>query len=222
MFVPFVKRAATVAGALTVGLTLAACGGGAAKTAASSSVASSIVPSSAPVVSSAGGPAGGGPSADPSAAAAFAKYADCLTAHGVTVQQRPSGGPRPSGSFSRPSGSFSPGADGGGFGGFGGPDASANPTVSAARAACASLQPAGGFGGFGPGGGRNISAATFAAFKSCMSDQGVTISTTDPQQATRGLDRTDPKTAAALKVCQPILGQLPKSPLPTSSGAPAS
>jgi hypothetical protein len=91
-----------------------------------------------------------------------------------------------------------------------------------ALAACASLQPAGGFGGFGPGGGRNISAATFAAFKSCMSDQGVTISTTDPQQATRGLDRNDPKTAAALKVCQPILGQLPKSPLPSSSATSTS
>jgi hypothetical protein len=91
--------------------------------------------------------------------------------------------------------------------------------VSAARAACASLQPAGGFGG---GGGRTISAATFASFKSCMSDQGVTITTTDPQQATQGLDRNDPKTAAALKVCQPIIGQLPKSPLPTSSATPTS
>jgi hypothetical protein len=55
-----------------------------------------------------------------------------------------------------------------------------------------------------------------------MSDQGVTITTTDPQQATQGLDRNDPKTAAALKVCQPIIGQLPKSPLPTSSATPTS
>ena len=40
-----------------------------------------------------------------------------------------------------------------------------------------------------------------------MSDNGVAIIATDVQQALRSLDRTDPKTAAALKICQPILGQ---------------
>ena len=83
--------------------------------------------------------------------------------------------------------------------------------------ACASLRPQGGFGGFG--GRRQISATTFAAFKSCMTDNGVTITATDPQQGIRGLNRSDPKTAAALKVCQPILGQggAPPSPNPAAS-----
>jgi hypothetical protein len=83
--------------------------------------------------------------------------------------------------------------------------------------ACQSLAPQGGFaGGFGRGGGATISATTFAAFKSCMSDNGVTITETDPQQALRSLNRADAKTAAALKVCQPIIGRPSPSPSPTS------
>jgi hypothetical protein len=66
---------------------------------------------------------------------------------------------------------------------------------------------------------RTISATTFAAFKSCMSDNGVTITSTDPQAAVRGLDRTDAKTAAALKICQPILGQGAGAPTPSASPA---
>jgi hypothetical protein len=85
--------------------------------------------------------------------------------------------------------------------------------------ACQSLAPQGGFGaGFGGGsarGGGAISATTFAAFKSCMSDNGVTITATDPQQALRSLDRSDAKTAAALKVCDPILGRPTTSPSPS-------
>ena len=92
-----------------------------------------------------------------------------------------------------------------------------------ARAACASLLPAGGFGG---GRGAAISATTFAAFKSCMADKGVTITVTDPQQALRALDRTVAATAAALKVCQPILGtgaaSGPPAAAPTPSAAASS
>jgi len=54
-----------------------------------------------------------------------------------------------------------------------------------------------------------------------MSDNGVTITSTDPQTAMRGLDRTDAKTAAALKICQPILGQGAGSSAAAASGAPA-
>jgi hypothetical protein len=54
-----------------------------------------------------------------------------------------------------------------------------------------------------------------------MSDNGVTITSTDPQAAVRGLDRTDAKTAAALKICQPILGQGAASGAPTPSASPA-
>jgi hypothetical protein len=205
--------AATVAGVLV----LAGCAGGSSKTAASASSTPAVSPS----VSAA--PSSGAESAVPRSTAGFAAYTACLAQHGVTVPSF-SRGPRPSGSFSRPPGGFSrpPGASrgpgGGGFGGFGG---SADPSTAAARAACASLLPAGGVGG-----GRTISATTFAAFKSCMSDNGVTITVTDPQQALRALDRTVAKTAAALKVCQPILGQAASSgapaAAPTPSAAPAS
>lgn len=200
----------TVAGVLV----LAACGGGSTKTAATASSTPAVSPS----VSAA--PSGGVGSAQPRDNAAIAAYTACLQQHGVTVPSF-SPGARPSGTFSRPPGGFSraPGASrgpgGGGFGGFFG--GSADPSTAAARAACASLLPAGGFGG-GRGGGAAISATTFAAFKSCMADNGVTITVTDPQQALRALDRTVAKTAAALKVCQPILGSGAGA---TASGAPA-
>jgi hypothetical protein len=186
-------------GCVALALVVAACAGGSSKTAASAS----STPAASPAVSAA--PSSGVASLGARSTADFAAYTACLAQHGVTVPSF-SRGPRPSGSFSRPPGSFSrpPGASrgpgGGGFGGFGG---SANPSTAAARAACASLLPAGAFGA----GGRTISATTFAAFKSCMSDNGVTITVTNPAQAMQGLDRTDAKTAAALKVCQPILGQ---------------
>ena len=54
-----------------------------------------------------------------------------------------------------------------------------------------------------------------------MSDNGVTITSTDPQTAIRGLDRTDAKTAAALKICQPILGQGAGGSAAPGSGAPS-
>jgi hypothetical protein len=116
----------------------------------------------------------------------------------------------------RPSGAPRSGGADGRFGFLG----SADPSTRAAMQACQSLAPQGGFGGggFGRGGsgsGGTISATTFAAFKSCMSDNGVTITQTDPQQAVRSLNRSDAKTAAALKVCQPILGQPSPSPSPT-------
>lgn len=110
----------------------------------------------------------------------------------------------------RPSGAPRSGGPGGRFGFLG----SADPSTRAAIQACQSLAPQGGFG-FGRGGDATISATTFAAFKSCMSDNGVTISQTDPQQALRSLNRSDAKTAAALKVCDPILGRPSASPSPT-------
>jgi hypothetical protein len=201
-----------VACGLAVGFVVAACSGGS-KTATTASV-----PPVSPTVSSATS-SGAPESRGTTSAANFAQYTACLQAHGVAVpsfspRARPSGSglPRPTGSFSQP-----PRATGSrGPGGFGGPDVSGNPSASAALAACASLRPSGGFGG-GRGGGNTISAATFAAFKSCMSDQGVPITSTDAQAAIRALDRTDPKTAAALKICQPILGQVARSPVASTS-----
>ena len=209
--------AGTIAGVLV----LAGCGGGGSKTAATGSTTPAASPSVSAATSSAGG------SDRPRNTAAIAAYTACLQQHGVTLPSF-SRGARPSGGFSPPPGGFSrpPGAsgapgDGRAFGGFGG---SADPSTAAARAACASLLPAGGFGG---GRGAAISATTFAAFKSCMADKGVTITVTDPQQALRALDRTVAATAAALKVCQPILGtgaaaSGPPAAAPTPSAAASS
>jgi hypothetical protein len=219
------RMLAVTAGFVGVALFVAACSGSS-KTA---SAGASTTPAVSPAVSAS-------PSAAPNSAvgsggpggrngAAFTAYTACLAQHGVTVPSF-SAGARPSGTFSRPPGGFSrapgasrppgasrgPGGGGGGFGGFGSP----NPSTSAARAACASLLPAGAVAG-----NRTISATTFAAFKSCMSDNGVTITSTNPQTAMQGLDRADAKTAAALKVCQPILGQGAGSGAPTPSASPA-
>ncbi len=198
------KRARLAVGATGVVLALAGCSGGGKSTpAAASTPSASSTVSAAPASGAAG--AGG---------AAFAQYQDCLRSHGApvpTFSRQPRSGAPGGGTFSRPPGGFGGSrGPGGGFGGsrgpggFGfGPDASANPSFAAAIQACASLRPSGGVGGAG----RTISAATLAAFVSCMSDNGVSISGTDPQAVLSGLNRSDAKTAAALKVCQPILGQ---------------
>jgi len=148
--------------------------------------------------SSASPAASSSPSAAASGAASqFTAYRQCLSQHGVTM---PTG--RPSGHFSgrpsgRPSGSHSGGYGGGGYGGgfgFGG-GASANPTEAAAAKACASLAPKGGFGGGGAGG-----STALVAFTGCMKDHGVTVT-----GGTRGMNTTDPKTAAALAICKALL-----------------
>lgn len=170
--------------AVAVAVLLSGCSGGAKGAAAASSASATSSPTSSNSTSG--------------RRAAFAKYVTCLQQHGVnvpipTAQPDNGGSPRP-----RPSGSFS--RQPGGFGEFLG-SATADPKFQAARQACASLAPT----GF-PRAQRTISATTFAAFKSCMSDNGVTITQPDPQTALRSLNRADTKTAAALKICQPILG----------------
>jgi hypothetical protein len=215
--------AAAVGIALTV--VLAACSNGGAKPTAATGTAGSAAGSGASTASGAGSTASGS-----DAAAAFRA---CLQQHGVTLpsfSQRPgagSGRPRPTGTFSRPAGGFSrpPGSGGGsGFGGFGGFGGSANPSQQAALQACASLRPSGAAGfGFGRGGaGPSISATTFASFKSCMAGNGVTITQTDPITALRSLNRGDATTAAALKICDPILGAAADVGAPRASGSPAS
>lgn len=148
----------------------------------------------------------------------FAAYRQCLSEHGITL---PSGGPgggqpgqgqqgeQPSGlPTDRPSGAPS-GMPSGGPGGGGMPggvlpsgiDASA---FQSANEACASLRPTGGPGG----GGAGIDQSALAAYRSCLSDHGVTVTGRLDQLST-----SDPKTAAALTTCAPLR--------PTPSGAPA-
>jgi len=203
-----------------IGILVAGCSGG---TGSSNTAATGAPTSASSAISSAGSTSASGGNGG-RAQAAFQAYTGCLRQHGVKVptfsgrpfpngsgQAFPSGSrrPRPSGSFVRPSGSFSrpPGGFGGAGGGFGGflGGARADPATKAALKACASLLPQGGFGRGDATG--TISATTFAAFKSCMSDNGVTIAATDPQTGLRNLDRSDPKTSSALKICEAILGR---------------
>ena len=147
------------------------------------------------------------PSSPSSAGSSITAYLTCLRQHGVNVPTaRPTVRPT-----ARPTGGF-------GAGGA---------TMQKARQACASLRPA---GGFGFGGGQF--AAAFQAFRTCMASHGVTIPTTRPTapptrpasppasgaprigRFLNGLNRSDPKVAAALKACQ--------SKLPTFPGPPAS
>lgn len=160
----------------------------------------------------------------------YSAYLSCLQQHGASIPARPTGarptGARPTGA--RPSGGYGGGGGfGGGFGGFGG--GTPDPQMSAAVAACASDRPTGGAGfggGFGGRGGAGGGTA-LAAFRNCMSQQGVVIPTTratafptarptaTPNPDARyldGLDASDPKVAAALKVCSPLI--------PTRSAAP--
>lgn len=189
----------TTAFGCALALLMSGCSGGTKNAAATGSSTSASVTAS---------------TSNSAARADLQQYSACLQQHGLTLpsvrpdasfsrRPRPSGSARPRGTFSRPPG---------GFGGFLG---SADPSAQAALQACASLRPQGAFGGPGAGG-RTISATTFAAFKSCMSDNGVTIAQTDAQAALRGLDRSDAKVAAALKICQPILGR--STPTPSPSG----
>jgi hypothetical protein len=153
----------------------------------------------------------------------YTAYLSCLQQHGVTFPARPSGGARPSG---RPSGGFGGGGGGGGFG-FGG-GGTPNPAASAAEAACASVRPTGGagFGGGGFGGGA-AGGTALVAFRNCMTQQGVTIPTTRPtafpsgaptasaapgSRYLDGLNASDPKVAAALKVCEPLIPTRGASP----------
>jgi len=170
--------------------------------------------------SSASGPAG---AASGSGNAAYSAYTQCLSQHGVKL---PSGGAFGGGRRSHSPGAggygYTPGARrsggyGGGFGGGGG-FASADPSMAAAVQACASLRPSGGPGGFGGGGGFGAGSTRLTAFRNCMSQQGEAVPTTRPTArptATAlptgdarflgGLDPSDPKVAAALKVCQALI-----------------
>jgi hypothetical protein len=189
--------------------------GGARKSVIQTSVAIGVAAAVAGVLAACGGSGSGtSPAAASTPTAAVSKsgnavYLDCLRQHGADIpttfpsRNRPTD--RPSGV--RPSGGF-----GGGGGGFFGQ--SQSPQLKAAVQACASVRPTNGFGGFGGGRG----GTQLAAFRNCMTQQGVTIPTTRPTAfptATSSADRTarylgglnpnDPKVAAALKVCSPLL-----------------
>jgi hypothetical protein len=155
---------------------------------------------------SSGGKASAAPSGSASASGGFAAYAACLRQHGVAV---PTTQPT-----TRPSG-----RPGGGFLG--------NGANQQAVQACRSLAPRrGGFGGRG--------MQELQAFRSCLSDHGVTVPTPTPgvrppgAQRSPGARRTpgggflgrfdtsDPKVAKAIEICRPLLPTFSPRPRPTS------
>ena len=190
------KHGAVLGGIALSATLLAACGGGSSSPSAAGATASS----------------------SSSGAAGFSAYETCLKQHGVTLPSF-SARPRPSGTGGTRGGGFGGGGGGGGFG-FGG--ASADPSMQAALAACASDRPSGaagfGGGGFGAGG------TALTAFRNCMTQQGEPVPTTRPTSfptarptasATStgpnlsrylgGLNPSDPKVAAALNVCKALI-----------------
>lgn len=157
---------------------------------------------------SSGGKTSAAPSGSASASGGFAAYAACLRRHGVNIPtNRPTARPT-----ARPSGR--PG--GGGFFGDG-----AN---QQALQACRSLAPQRG-AGFGARGMQELQA-----FRSCLSDHGVTLPTPSPGvQRSPGARRTPgggflgrfdtsgPKVAKAIRTCRPLLPTFSPRPRPTPS-----
>jgi hypothetical protein len=167
----------------------------------------------------------GGSSASPAAAAASAAatpstatsssltaFQSCLKSHGVTIKpggfgSRPfaSGSPRPF-----PTGSARPHPTGS----FTGRPSFATGADAAAFKACAKYEPAGFGRGFGNGF-AGISASAIAAFKSCMSQNGVKVTGTTTREIFTSLRNATGKTAAAEKTCRVLI--LPSSATPTPS-----
>jgi hypothetical protein len=151
-----------------------------------------------------GGTASSSPSASSSAtqSAGLSAFQTCLKQHGVKITPRAS--------FS-PGASFSPRAF---------PSGTAFPTAfptggfrgganSAAFKACQKYAPA----GFRLGGG-TISASAIAAFKSCMSQNGVKVTSTNFTSLAR-LARSSKKAAAAFSICRVLLQQGFSRPTPS-------
>jgi len=176
--------------AVVVFLALVGCGGGG--TASSSPSASSP-----------------GASSSATQSAGLSAFQTCLKQHGVKITPRASFSPGasfsprafPSGTAfptAFPSGSFRSGFPGGGTG--------AN---SAAFKACQKYAPA----GFRAGGGV-ISASAIAAFKSCMKQNGVTVTSTTFASLAK-LTRSSKKAATAYATCRVLLAQGFSRPTPT-------
>jgi hypothetical protein len=180
-------RLATLGGMLAAGLVLAACGGG-----STHSAGASVAPTTTTTV-----PGGRG-------GAAFAAFTSCMSSHGISLPSRARTGPSGSGGTppsTTPGGTRPRGGGGFGFGGgnfadrFNTPPAGVDPTkYAAALTACRSKLPT------APAGGTNNSA--FQAYRSCLSDHGVTLPATGRLGS---INRNDPKVKAALTACRALL-----------------
>ena len=147
-------------------------------------------------------------SASATTSARLSAFQTCLKQHGVTI--------KPGQFAGRPRGSFSPSAF---------PTRSPRPRPSftgslgardsAAFKACAKYAPAGFGAGFGGGFGRTISASALAAFKSCLSQNGVKVTGTTASAVLAELRNATGKTAAAVRTCRVLIQ--PTSPTPSPS-----
>jgi hypothetical protein len=179
--------------ALATALVLTGCGG------SSNSSSSSVAATSSASASS-------------TASAKLSAFRACLKQHGVTIRPGQFGGsPRPRASFTPtafPTGSARPRPS------FSGAFAGRN---SAAFKACAKYAPTGfGAGGFGAGGfGRTISSSALAAFKSCLSQNGVKVTGTTAAAVLAELRNSTGKTAKAVRTCRVLLQ--PTAPTPSPS-----
>ena len=140
-----------------------------------------------------------GTSASATAPAGLSALETCLKQHGVTVKP---------GQFSaRPHASFSPGAF---------PTGSPRPRASfagrnsAAFKACAKDVPS----GFGGGFNRVISSSALAAFKSCLSANGVKVTGSTPIAILSELRNRTGKTATAVRTCRVLLQPTAPTPSP--------
>jgi len=146
-------------------------------------------------------------SATGTTSAGLSAFQTCLKQHGVTIRPGQFNSARPPASFTptafptgstRPRPSFS-----GSFAGTG----------SAAFKACAKFAPA----GFGGGFGRTISASALAAFKSCLSQNGVKVTGTTAPAILAELRNATGKTAAAVRTCRVLIQPTAPSPSPSPS-----
>ena len=141
-------------------------------------------------------------SASGTTSAGLSVFQTCLKQHGVTIRPGQFGSARPRASFTRtafPTGSPRPSFSG---------------TASAAVRACAKYAPA----GFGRGFGRTISASALAAFKSCLSQNGVKITGKTAAAILAELRNATGKTAAAVRTCRVLIAPAAPSPSPSPAG----
>jgi hypothetical protein len=138
-------------------------------------------------------------SASATASAGLSAFETCLRQHGVTVKP---------GQFSaRPHASLSPGAF---------PTGSPRPRASfagrnsATFKACAKYAPS----GFGRGFNRVISSSALAAFKSCLSENGVKVTGNTATAILAELRNSTGKTATAVRTCRILLQ--PAAPTPSA------
>jgi hypothetical protein len=138
-------------------------------------------------------------SASSTASAGLSAFETCLKQHGVTIKPGQFG--------ARPRASFSPGAV---------PTGSPRPRASfagrnsAAFKACAKYAPS----GFGRGFNRVISSSALAAFKSCLSANGVKVTGSSASAILSELRNSTGKTATAFRTCRVLLQPAAPTPSP--------